>query len=551
MGYTVWPIANGNWSNAANWSSGAVPTLDDDVYLNGKTITADQHMECYTIRNDAVRCFLPNMVIPTMINNNSGAEYSTTLAVGIADASSNSSSAWNAFRFAGPTTPWASGTSNTGWVSYKFPTGKIIKRYRIGASSTAASRPKDWTFEGSNDGSSWVVLDTVTGASSNVYISTSLSNTTPYTYYRINITAVQTAGSAPHLIAFEMTESTSSDISSGAAGGTLTITTAYNLTLAESFRIFRASNTLITISATSGTVNIGSNSGHLTRSGYTLEQNAIGIVISGSGVTVNTSGVISTNTVTGNSGAFIFSISGAANVNHTGVVNSTTVTIAGSNNGSFSISNANAILTINGNLIGATTSNVNLSNSVYSTVAATVIINGNIFGGVSVPITLTSSTSNLTINGNCIAYDSTNGNAISSVGNVLLNGTSTNINGVNAIYSRGLKLKSTAQIVWTFQDDIGNDKTLYTAGIPTGHPAEEDVREGTIYGPADELEGTLIVADPGNVRKGVPTDDTVGTADLTAEDLLNTINSSSLDVAVRMRNCATPDIVAAIVTASS
>lgn len=32
-------IQNGNWSDGSTWSSGAVPTLADDVYLNGKTVT--------------------------------------------------------------------------------------------------------------------------------------------------------------------------------------------------------------------------------------------------------------------------------------------------------------------------------------------------------------------------------------------------------------------------------------------------------------------------------------------------------------------------------
>jgi hypothetical protein len=77
-----------------------------------------------------------------------------------------------------------------------------------------------------------------------------------------------------------------------------------------------------------------------------------------------------------------------------------------------------------------------------------------------------------------------------------------------------------------------NDASVYL-------PAESDVRQGVLYAPDLDSEGTLEVPDPSNVRKGVPTDNTVGTAELTGEDILNAILTSENPVAERLRNVST------------
>jgi hypothetical protein len=49
----------------------------------------------------------------------------------------------------------------------------------------------------------------------------------------------------------------------------------------------------------------------------------------------------------------------------------------------------------------------------------------------------------------------------------------------------------------------------------------------------------MWVASPSDTRIGVLTDNTVGTADITATDILNFINTSSDPLAVRMRTMLT------------
>lgn len=43
-----WPLANGNWSNAANWNGGTKPVPGDDVYADGRTVTVDEDVNIGT-----------------------------------------------------------------------------------------------------------------------------------------------------------------------------------------------------------------------------------------------------------------------------------------------------------------------------------------------------------------------------------------------------------------------------------------------------------------------------------------------------------------------
>jgi len=122
---------------------------------------------------------------------------SNTDPSGVASASSELTSvyaAWKAFdkSYAG-NNAWAP-TPNVGWLRYQFDVAKMVDGYAISAESGeygANRSPRDWTFQGSNDGSSWTTLDTKTGITfadgeTRVY---SFTNTTAYSYYQINVTA--------------------------------------------------------------------------------------------------------------------------------------------------------------------------------------------------------------------------------------------------------------------------------------------------------------------------------------------------------------------------
>jgi hypothetical protein len=83
----------------------------------------------------------------------------------------------------------------TGWLQYDFgaDSAQVIKRYTmVSATLIPARDPKDWEFQGSNDGATWTTLDTQTNqtfqfrAYQRVF---DIGNTTAYRYYRLNVTA--------------------------------------------------------------------------------------------------------------------------------------------------------------------------------------------------------------------------------------------------------------------------------------------------------------------------------------------------------------------------
>jgi hypothetical protein len=92
---------------------------------------------------------------------------------------------------------WKSGIGvTTGWLKFYFGTGnaKAINKYYIKTSTIAsAEAPSSWTLQGSNNDSSWTTLDSrswVTDPGPDAWLGPyTFSNTTPYLYYRLNITA--------------------------------------------------------------------------------------------------------------------------------------------------------------------------------------------------------------------------------------------------------------------------------------------------------------------------------------------------------------------------
>jgi fibronectin type 3 domain-containing protein len=93
---------------------------------------------------------------------------------------------------------WYGYNSPANWLQYDFGAGnaQVVKRYTINVADVAARDPKDWTFLGSQDGSTWTTLDTRSNQTfpnrlRNIY---DLGNTTAYRYYRLDITSSNGAG---------------------------------------------------------------------------------------------------------------------------------------------------------------------------------------------------------------------------------------------------------------------------------------------------------------------------------------------------------------------
>jgi hypothetical protein len=272
--------------------------------------------------------------------------------------------------------------------------------------------------------------------------------------------------------------------------------------------------------------------------GYTITcTSATGMISSTSAVAINitaTSGTttINSNLTGGTSVVAIVTLTGASNLNINGNILAgngngakgltisavgATVTIVGNCQGGTSGSDnsgilitANSVLTITGNVTGGSGATSPAINN--TTVAATINITGNVTSQVSAGI-LSTIASVVTVKGIVTSSNTIAAISLSSASSSLtFSGQAINNNNVMAIFCPVVRLYTDDTVQWTFQNNTGGTKILYSAGTPVlGNPATTDVRNGTIYGASNELTGTLIVPSPSNVVAGVQTDNTVGT----------------------------------------
>jgi hypothetical protein len=559
---TRFAVAAGNFNNPAIWDNGAVPTSADDVYGNGFQVVINGTYTVQSIRGTVPAVLVPNIATPAMTSN------VTPSGTAFASSSNGVNVPWLAFNQDGPSaTFWQSGTNNTGILGYQFTSGKIIKRYSVRMNTVGVlSYPTTWTFQGSNDGISYTTLDTVTATSISLgssYTSSILANTTSYTYYRINITAVNSAGQNPTISEFEMTESTGTVLGvTGIAqfiytnGGNLTCTgtqaifvgtaslPVLEMTLASPNTATFNGNvlTLATVGnyiairlSSSGTLNLN---GNYNIDGATSNRAIISVTSTG---TLNVVGDISSTATGGvSTNMNAISMSTAGTINITGNVTASTNT----NISSCPIDARSGILNITGNttansipaiyLAGAVTytqiGNVNASTvqpSIFNIVAAaTISITGIITASTGAPAIYSAFA--LTSNYSSGTFVKVSGNVVNSTNNM-------------AIVAPRITI-DTATSSWLFQISTGGNRTLYAAGVPLGNPAITDVRLGTIYGASSELTGTLIVPSPSNVLQGVGTDATVGTLLMTPADFWNYLISSGFtpnSIGDRLQNAST------------
>ncbi|MEV4658661.1 GH92 family glycosyl hydrolase [Micromonospora sp. NPDC049301] len=91
-----------------------------------------------------------------------------------------------------PATKWLA-FNPTGWVTYQLTKPAAVVRYALTSADDAPTRdPRDFTLQGSTDGSTWIDLNRQTGQTFGGRFATkaySFTNTTAYGYYRLNVTA--------------------------------------------------------------------------------------------------------------------------------------------------------------------------------------------------------------------------------------------------------------------------------------------------------------------------------------------------------------------------
>lgn len=521
-----WAIANGNWSSSATWNDSlGVPSVGDEVWSNNFKVNLDQDISVMSLSQQVRANASRISAIPIMTG------YTAPSGTCSASTENNTgtNAAWRGFDRTSNFWMTAAATP-TGWLGYQFPTARIIKAYEFSTAVTAGIMPKSWTLEGSNNGSSWTVLDTqtnVTVAVSSSWVSSALANTTAYLYYRINI-SLNGGGTQVGINEFYLYDQ--NEYFSISAGGQFTAPGTQSITI------------------TGGTVGIvgtaGANNTALVNysggAGTTLTLNLSGsetwastgntqpwyFVVSNSGNLVVNGNVSNTSSAAGTgSSLFRLSTAGTVTVNGTIAISGTgqgyiihatagNATVVGDVN---QISGANSsVINFNGNVLTVTgnVSSLGGATAIISTAAITVNITGNVSSAGAAATMTSSIASTFTIVGNITCTGTGNTVALTVAnGLVIVSGILSNnaTNGTMAIAANRVFISS-ASSYWGFKASGGGaDRTLYASGVFPGTPSVGNVRSGVTFGPGSSLTGSLAVPSPSNVLSGVPTDNTVGT----------------------------------------
>lgn len=552
---TRFAVATGNWSNTAIWDNGALPSSDDIIHANGFTVTIDQDITVASLRNTATTVTLPNSLVPIMTSN--------TQPSGIANSSGNAAGGFPYYVFDGSlSTSWLSTTNGSGWISYEFTSAKLIKRYYVKQQTVGGyGYPIEWRFEGWNTTtSSWDSLEYKSAMGTTIvngYTSPVLTHTTSYSLYRFNILNSNAPGFPVNLNTFEMTDSTVA-IYGGTTGGSFTVPNTLsgsrNIVQTGAGIISNSSNSVvqvINIQATSGnTVNFNvSGSGYIfNQYWYTANCNVQAVNITGN-CTVNFNGDIwgsqQGGNVTNNSGGNII-LQGNATVNING-----NIYAAGGHVTSFApiiqtytgTSNT-AVINITGNLIGTTTG-YDVNTMIYANSTCTINITGTLTTGLGYCIYSIVGTQVNIPTGTITVNNSLSNSAIyltSKSSLLTINSPVINKSNVNAIIASRIRFYSTGTPYWVFQDTTNTDITLAYGSATGAYPNEADVRFGTTYAASPTRTGTLRVPLPQYVSQGVLTDNTVGTAYLSATDVWNVLTSSITtagSIGERLKNAST------------
>jgi hypothetical protein len=582
-----WAITGGTWSSTSTWNDGAtlgIPTVGDDVYSNGFTVLVNTGFTVNSLNNSARD---RTIFTPQMTANNVPSPF-----VAASSSQSGGQSPFLAFNRNRSTSDYWNSAAVAAWLSIDFGLGnsEIIDGYTIYGYNNQGFNPRNWTFEGSNDNSIWFILHTVTGstaiAASGTYSVASIGNPTAYRYYRVNITA---NGGQPTDVIVEL-ELYQPGTAALVAGGSFNFNTSgviANITSSTPLNL--GATNLIQVTASAGTVsiNLGGNVLFVGFSTCISHTGNCNFNLSGNSFINNTSGGITGRVIISKTSAGLITItgnltggdgaSGGFSGNHAfSSTNGNSIIIGNitgggpnsgnGNNGNNGVTQTSGSLTIIGNITGGLSaaargvlflgtqlnvigSCLGVGGSAISTSSQVNVITGNVTAGTVQAID-SSSANIINVNGNAIA--SATANAISMTnanGQVYLNGNMTNVNGKMAIYAPIIWLDQTGTTQARFFTSGGADRTLYSDNTFPNQPPLSDVRYLTKFGPSSGLTGTLRMASPTDVRSGVATDNTVGTALFDTSQLLAELNASSDPIAQRLRIAATPEILGQLLAA--
>lgn len=240
-----------------------------------------------------------------------------------------------------------------------------------------------------------------------------------------------------------------------------------------------------------------------------------------------------------NSGAGSILFTGNAYGNYTG---------ASGADGSHGIVNSGAgSVTITGNAYGCVSGGIG-HYGVANKSTGVISIFGDVVANMA-PGAVNSDTGVFTIAGSIFASTTTSGfvSPNASAANRISGNIYNAANGMQAIYTARYSLITTPTntVIRQSLDGVSTFLNYYQDGAASsqsGQPAAADVRYGTTYGPTASLTGTCHVPAASSVAYGALTDNTTGTAILTADAVWNALTSTmntSGSIGERLKNAAT------------
>ena len=214
------------------------------------------------------------------------------------------------------------------------------------------------------------------------------------------------------------------------------------------------------------------------------------------------------------------------------------------------ISNGNVFIT--GDVIGS-----NSLNAINNSGTGTVTVTGSMTGGISAGAFTSGSAGTLVHTGNVIAANNVPAIRSSNTGaTVILSGPFiTSSNGTNPVYSpRWFWLNSPAPTYYQIRTaNLETIRPLYTADSVGGNPSVSNVRSGTIFGPSNELTGTVMIPSIYSVLTGVPVDNMVGSGPIDPTQFWNYPISgitTSGSIGERLKTAATVNVMGQLISDS-
>lgn len=495
-------VATGNWSNTATWNGGTLPAAGDDVYADGKTVTIDQDIT------------VANLYTTLRVGGTVGGVFNV-VASGLTITANIIASGTVSFTTAMIIT--ATGTTTIiGNI-----TAATSGNYGIGLQISAGIVNVTGNVLGGGSG-------TINGTHGILVIGSSILNLVG------NVTG-GASSTGTYGIAF--TNTSRGVITGNSTGGSTDVGINVNSTLSNAL-VFNglaiASPVPGIRNATTGTVVINGNQTAVGNNGvYSILNSLTGIITINGDCLGALSATPSTAYIINNAGAGIININGSVtarsvspfsgvntgivNNNGTGIINVSQNVTGGSVANTIAILNGSGTTNVTGNITGG--SHATNTPAIYSTTAGTIDVTGTATAGLYPALWATSLTANNILRGNI-----------------------TNALGVPAYYAYNIKVSPTTVQTATMQDTTNVDRLFSTSNVSVGAPATTNVRAGVVYGSTNELTGTMIVPTPANVRNGVPTDNTVGTAELTIAEFWDTDVSAlttTNSIGARLKNSST------------